>query len=405
MLKPKEIKVDVRSGEEGLVRSPELHHIATGIVDPFKRIDEAYQADPRQYLTETIGDIEKVRIRETGREVTCSFIYDEETAKAAEVLVVWAPFSDVEPKSSVDEILAFLKIPPGEVSVGDRMHAQPHSYNQAIKSKTMHDLLKLKGIGMPVTTIFSPIHPDAYPKHHHKIFKNGCFFPAMDTVGAVLSRLEDRLHGPGTNYVPKVHLNGSSLGSRNALGAASNMVYGFGSLLLGSVTCQEMIIGPDKFPRLPRLADRFSFRQQIDKPPGISLIDDRPKIAEPQLRRDLGERGNELQMLGQMATAMSRWTFLQGLTKSRPAKRSLIDLDKAGIPVTIANAYNSGLTQETQEPLHIGDFEPQFNYQQKITVKAIENQRIGHELNELVTPTATIALAGIAHAAVHRQKL
>jgi hypothetical protein len=398
MVEQKEILVDVQGEKQGMVRTPKLHYLSAGLAPAFRKIDDNYRANPRQYLEETVGDIEEIKVRETGQAAKCSFIYDENTAKAREVLVVFAPFSDVEPKSSIDKILNLLKILPSEISQADLMLAQPHSYNQAVKSKTIHDLLKIQFFGMPVITIFGLMHPKVYGKNERSEFRDGDFIPAGQVVQAAVSKLEDRLHSPKGNHIQKIHFNGLSLGASNARGAAVYTLYR-SELQVGSLTAQESITGPDKFPRTLRQAGRFGFRQQVNRPVTPLSVSDHPKIHEPHLRRKLIERGNEVQMIGQMLVAMSHQTFLRGLTKSRLAKRNLIDLDKAGVPVTLANAYNSGLSEETQEPLRIGGFTPLFANQQKLLVKAIEGKRIGHELNELVTPSATIALAGIEYAA------
>lgn len=392
----RELLVDVTGEEKGMLSLTEMGNlIPRELSTVFRQIDEVYQADQRQYLTEAVGDVEKIKIYETSKAADCSFIYDADTAKAREALVIFAPFSDVAPKSPVDKLLKFLQLSPDEISIEDRMRAQPHSYNQVVKSKTIHDLLKLEGFGMPVVTIFGLIHPKTYSEKERKRFKEGNFSATTRLVENALSRLEDRLHGTGQNRISKVHFYGPSLGATNGLGAAAKP-YHHGNFQVGSFTGQEMLMGPDKFPRIPRLGGRFLFKQQVDGGPRYLPPGTWNRIAEPLLRREFTERGNEPQMLAQMAIAMSRLTFLKGLTRPSFAKEDMWILSNHGIPTTLASAHDSGLSIEAQE-----FFTSEYtDYRvQNIVVKAVGDQRIGHELNELVTPSATIALAGIAHAA------
>jgi hypothetical protein len=394
----KEMLLDVRPEKEGMYVDQQLAGMAPGLPPSFRSIDEAYRADPRQFLEEAIGRVEQIKVHDTGQEATCSFIYDEKTAEASEALVVFAPSPDVAPKGSIGKLLRLLRTSPGEISMEDLMRVHPRTYRQALRSKTTHDLLKMQFHGMPVITIFDPINPGVYNRNERAQFRSGDFSPAERLVTAAVSEFQDHLLGPGGSRISRVHLNGSGLGASNARGAAAGMLYSSG-LQLGSYTGQEMMIGPDKFLATTRLRGRLALKRQSEASDTVEASSERPKVRESQLGRELQERGDELQALGQFASDMFSQTYIKGLTRSHAAINDLINLDKAGIPVTLACATDSGVTKETKDTLCIEGFRPPFAHQQRILVRAVEGERIGHELNDLVVPSATIALAGVLHAA------
>jgi hypothetical protein len=386
MKSPANLVVDMEKDTRSLIYDSELRECFPTLAESFKATDDTYAEDSEAYFANLIRTPLLSHIRQDA-----TAVYNSDTSKANEALVIFAPFSDGAPQSHPRHLATYVE---GERSgFAAKEWAQPHSWNQTTKSACTHDVMDAEGYGMPVVTLFSPLHK--FPFDSSK-YRKGDFTPGAFLVHRAIERLNEELHD--SPKIDRVHFYGPSLGASNAIGAASEFKrQGWD---VGSVTAQELIMGPSG---IPNLANRFLRKQTIGEPSDTEVSEDDHRIPEPLMRREIDAHGNEIEMFGRMIRGMLKISPLVGLTKPYRTARNVDMLTAKHIPVTIASAVNSGLSNETMETLRcIAGSRTFEEYLHTIDIEAVEGQRLGHLVNEHVAVSATVALTGIARAAAIR---
>src|SRR5579884_2296798 len=95
---PTQLITDTES--KAVALTTEIEATLPGIDQAFAEADQAFINDPERYLSNLESSMFKFRPSE-GSEVACSLLHNSDS-KPDEVLVLFAPFSDRDPKSSAD---------------------------------------------------------------------------------------------------------------------------------------------------------------------------------------------------------------------------------------------------------------------------------------------------------------
>lgn len=379
---PSQILVDTEKDSRSVVMTPGLIQAVPNLQTAFLETDSRYQESPYNYLDRMHASV--FRFNQNGQEVACSLIYDSETSKKDEILVMFAPFSDGPPETSAATMHRYINA--HEAGLADKEKAKPNTWNQTTKSAVVHDLLAALGEGMPVLTIYSPVPPKAYSRAERKSIRQGDISPVARTAIGALSHAQQILHGAGSETrLDTVHTHGASLGD-NAIGAASVLTRR-GIKQVESVTAQELILMDGS---LGRLADRYVFRPITGEESDIPVPSLAPLIYEPAVRQVIDRHGSEPSTYWRVVKAMTKLSYLVGLTNPDWLSRQVEYLADQGVPVTVANARNSSVSQDTAE--HLPLWHPDLKF---ITIEAAAGQKVGHLADEYVALVATVIALGI----------
>ena len=139
--------------------TPELEFQLPEIAQAFAEVDKAFLDNPEQYLKSLETSLFKFRSSE-GSEVACSLLYGPES-KQDELLVIFAPFADRDPKSSAAKMSGYITNEAKVRLVSKELFA-PNSWSQTTKSAAIFDLLGALGKNIPVLTIYGPVPSHAY---------------------------------------------------------------------------------------------------------------------------------------------------------------------------------------------------------------------------------------------------
>lgn len=374
---PKDLYVDPEARE--LYVPPSIQELVPGAVDYFanQNLNESDLLESLQTLESSVFNV-----KSGNRYVPCSLIHGDAVSK--EALVIFAPFSDSEPKSSAEAVLnnALADKP----KFGQKRAADSNSWNQIIKSAVTQELLAATGSDMPVLTIFSPLSLQAFDRHERCDIRGGDFSAMGRLAVDALAVGQSRLHGSqATTRIGTIHLAGASLGAHNALGAGRYMNER-GSHWIGSLTAQELIIGPETVPQLAKkyLKPLTGVASQKNPP------EDWIKLPEPALR-SIDRNGYSPAVVARILRGMSRASFHKGIANPEEAYHAMNELYKSRIPLTVAQGENSSLTVLTPTYMPHG-------FSDLITVKGVKDSKAAHLINEHVTLTSMIIAMNIARA-------
>lgn len=382
------LTVDNEKATRSLVYSPELERMFPDLPANFQEIDNCYEAAKTSTFQQMAENRFRIMPHAYSVPADASVIYDSVSAASNSALLVFAPFSDVAPRSRISRITDYVQ--KEKPNIIDIQRAQPHSWSQSTKSLAIHNLLELEGHPMPVITVFGPMPMSTFSLEAMKRFSRGDFHPSARIATRAFRHVQDLLHGPRSEtQLETRHYYGMSLGASHAVGSAAAMSLREGSQV-GSVTAQELILGPKNIVDLLR---RFTVNASVGEPSAKVVPAEAVRIPEIALRKEVDAHGNELAMFPQMANSMLKLTYLNGLTHTEWMVSDLETLVENDVPVTIARAENSGLTAETLQ--HVKGVVPKRNI---IRVEAVAGQKAEHLINEHVTASAAIALIGISRA-------
>jgi hypothetical protein len=376
---PNQIITNTESKE--VVITPELNEAIPNILPIFDRIDQKFHEDPEAYLAGLEQSMFQFRSTE-GSEVRCSLL-NRNARKADELMVIFAPFSDRDPKSSAADMSEFIKY---EENPGLRAltKAKPNTWSQVVKSAVTEEILAAVDHDMPILTIFSPLPTGAYSKEEKSRIRSGDFSPAARIATEAIDHAKVEMQGLyGPANIDTIHLSGASLGASNAIGAAKGLIEaGFN---VDTVTTQELILGPKG---LGDLAKRFTTAQYVGLDstlqPELSL----PRVSEPALRRLTERHGNEpIGMTARMLQGMKP-TYMRGLTHPDTMVRTVDYLHENNTTLLAALAENSALTHETANYLRSSDTNI-------LNIAAEYGQRVGHLADEQVALSAMVIALNI----------
>lgn len=373
---PREVITDTVSRDVYI--TPEVTAALPNVPEVFTEVDQRFLRDPEAYLKNLEAALFEFKSSE-GSRVACSLLCDA-ASKTDELLVVLAPFSDREPKSSATRIYEYITS-DSAAGIISKEAAAPNSWNQTTKSAVIFDLLSALGRNIPVLTIYSPVPSHAYSHKERKQFRNGDFSPAGRLVKEAVAVAQDRLNGrSGETQIGSLNINGASLGASNAVGAAASKDLA-GNFNLPTVTAQELIMGP---ANLADLAKRFTITQYVGESSTVTGVEKYPRIGEAAIRKAIDKNGSEL--LGTNARMLKgmKPTYMLGLTSPEATVWAVERLLDNNVSLLVALAENSALTHETQAYLPGGG-------ERVTTIKAENGQKVGHLADEHVALTGLIA--------------
>ncbi len=351
-------------------------------------LNTVYQQDKEAAFAEISENYFTIKTNRYGPSIEASVIVDSISARSKQALLIFAPFSDVAPRSSASVIAEYVNNP--EPSFLDINRAQPHSWSQAIKSGTIHDLLQAEGYPMPVITIFGPLPMTAFSAKELIDYSKGDFTRDSKIALSAFNHVQDMLHGPSSETQLDVrHFYGASIGASHAIASAVALAPR-NDMLVGSVTAQELILGPK---HILDLLKRFTIKGSVGNPSHEKLSQYAPKIEEVSMRRQVDQHKNELLSHLQMLNGMTKVLYLNGLTNPEPIINDVRTIARNGIPITVANGDNSGLSYQTYHFL-----KGILGKNNIIRVRGVSGQKAEHLINENVVTSAAIALAGIDRA-------
>lgn len=363
--------------------TPELEAALPAIEATFQEVDNSFNADRLVYL-QRLEQSQFMIKTEQGPKVACSLLMNE-GKQAEELMIVFAPFADRNPKSSAELMYRYIE---GDESVS-KTQAKPNTWSQTTKSAVTADLLTAIGHGMPVLTIYGPVPTRAHNNLERELFKQGNFTPAgrlaMEAVRGAVDQAQLLVHGMNSpQQFHKLHLSGASLGASNAIGTASKLMQR--EFDVRSVTAQELVMSPKS---LPNLAKRFTVggivgEASLESFPATSQV-----IGEAALRQAIDYKGSEaIGMNLRMLQGASKLTYMKGLTKPQPTIEAIESLLDKDVNVLVATADNSALSDKTRALVPAET--PQ------IHLSAQEGAKLGHIVDEHVTLSALVIALNIA---------
>jgi hypothetical protein len=372
---PTQVITDTES--KAVTLTPEIEATLPGIDQAFAEADKAFLDEPERYLQGLEASMCKFRSSE-GSDVACSLLYGP-NSKPDEVMVIFAPFADRDPKSSADKLGEYITAdtPGGIIS---KEGFAPNSWNQTTKSAAIFELLGALGKNVPVLTVYGPIPSHAYSYRERGQLRSGDFSPAGRLAKEAIAEAQDRLHGPNSEtQIDTIRFSGASLGASNAIGAAASkeILHDFD---LPTVTAQELILGPKS---LPDLGKRFTVGSIVGEPSDETVSQHNPKIEETAMRKAVDAHGSEIVGMNARMVKGMKPTYMKGLTKPEATVQAVERLLDNNVNLLVALAENSGLTYQTASYLPNSG-------ERVVTIMGENGQRLGHLADEHVALSALV---------------
>jgi len=381
---PREIITN--TGDRSVLLTPDVQKALPGLYEIVDTADSSFENNPLEYLECLESSVFTVNSSKGGL-ANCSLIFNSNKV-GNEMLVLFAPFSDRQPKSDAKTIHEYITYNEHFGEFYKETHA-PNSWNQITKSAANFEFLEAANMGMPVLTIFSPVPNSAYSPNEKKQIKKGDFTPEGRLVEEAVEEAQLQLRELGIHQtVDTLHVSGASLGASKAIGAAASKRLG-SKFNISSVTAQELIMGPHS---KTDLLDRYAFHSKVGTKSHEALtLRDYPVLRETAMRRAIDAHGSEkLSMYGRVAYSMfSQQKALKGITKPDQTANHIQHLLDEGTKVLVASAENSSVSRQTQSYLPGGR-------EKFVTLRANNGDRLGHEVNEYVALSALVIALNIA---------
>lgn len=368
--------------DKSVMITPELEAALPGIADAFGAANEGFTANPHDYLTRLELSQFTVKTSE-GPNVACSLLTPE-SEPTNELLVLFAPFADRNPKTDAEMMSAYIS---DDVKVS-KTDAKPNTWNQITKSAVTADVLEALGHGMPVLTIFAPVPARAYTPAERKQFRAGDFSPAgqlalevmTGAVAEAQEQLRDTWH---PQRFTTLHLAGASLGASNAVGAGIHL-YDMG-FEVQTVTAQELVLSPRS---MPDLAKRFTIGGIVGEASDTPFPETAERIGEAALRQAIDRNGSEIIGMNlRMIQGASKLSYMRGLTRPEPTLEALEKLVIAGTQVLTATADHSAMTDRTPSLLPDGV--------QHLRLTPQEGEKLGHIVDEFVSVSTLVTALNV----------
>jgi hypothetical protein len=355
-----------------LVLTAELTNVLPGYDSAAELTDEAYLDSPKDYLTwvySTVNTLES----EHGAKVPYSLMYEEGVDKTDEVLVIYAPFSDIAPLRDPDTMFDYT-VNADETGFLKKERIKPGSMNQATKSAMTYQMLKNLGYNIPVVTIYGPVPSHAFGFKDRSKMRHGDFTPNGKLLTEVLNEVQAKINGDSKDdKITKLHGSGVSLGASHVIGAMASSEID-SDYNVKTVTANELIMG---ITNLPDLANRFILKSAIGEPSteNRSTIDQH--VNEFAMRRQIDGKGAEPIGNNLRPIKGMKPTYMIGLLRSDPTKKAIDKILGSNTSFVVALSENSSMSEKTKLhlPKEIGFV---------IMMRATNGNRLGHLSGEHV---------------------
>lgn len=130
------IKLTTHTGSKAVLLTSELEGALPTIEQAFDQVDQEFNQDRRGYLEQLEESQFEIKT-DNGPTINCSLLMNK-GSQAEDLMIVFAPFADCEPKSSAKTMYRYID---GDESVG-KSEAKPNSWSQTTKSAVTRDLLE-----------------------------------------------------------------------------------------------------------------------------------------------------------------------------------------------------------------------------------------------------------------------
>jgi hypothetical protein len=380
---PKEIIADTDT--KAVTITPDIEATLPGIRGAFTTVDRVFLDNPDRHLRSLEESLFTFRSSE-GKQVACSLLFKADSVPD-ELLVLLAPFSDRDPKSTADKLSYFIFRAAKEPSLITKERAAPNTWNQITKSADAFELLTALGKNIPVLTIFSPIPTGAYSSAERRMLKNGYFDASTRLIEEGIAEAQIRLHGKGSGtQLDKLHLGGASLGGNNALGSGWGLAEQGKNVL--TVTTQELVTG---IP-LGKLAVGYTIKKYTHEPSSESVSARHPSEEESAIRKKIDQYGSEL--IGTNARMLKgmKPTYLRGFKNSAPSIVAAGQLTDNGTNVLMAYAENSSITQASLEAFGWLNG----SHGRLLELRGRNGKKLGHIVNEFVRLSSLVTALNVA---------
>ncbi len=372
-----DLQLIAHADNKSILLTPELETTLPVIEHAFDDVDAAFNEDRRAYL-QTLERSQFTVKTDRGPEVACSLLMND-SKQAEELMIIFAPLADRDPKSSADTLYRYISRDPSV----SRTAAKPNTWNQTTKSAVTADLLTAFDRGMPVLTIYGPVPTHAHSAAERKLFRRGDFTPfgtlAMEAIRGAITQAQLQVHSMDSpQQFHKLHISGASLGANNAVGAAAKLMeQGFD---VQTVTAQELVLSPRS---LPDLAKRFTAGGLVGGESHESFPEISRVIGEASLRQAIDYKGSEpIGVNLRMVQSASKYSYMRGMTRPQPTVEAIERLLERDVDVLVATADNSAMSDKGRTLLPEGV--------QQIHITAQEGAKLGHIVDEHVALSALV---------------
>jgi len=289
-----------------------------------------------------------------------------------------SPLNDGKPESSIGDIYRYAT-QNGDMS---RNRAQPNSWGPLTKLSIDYELGVAQGKPMPRLQIFSRDIP-ALSRAERRQLVSGDMTPFGRLALAGIRRAEQE---SGQQF-ERIHFFGAGMGGK-ALGAAEAVATG-SDYEVGSVTLMNLTMNEDN---AGALLAKYATRSKVGEANDLTVPADWVPLLEPLIRREIDGRGAELGMRIRNVKAMLNALATTAIVNAKQAPRTIETLMEQGATVTVANAVNEAMVQETNKALPQND--DQFHY---VSIVGVEGKKVNMMSNEQAALVATVSNLGIAN--------
>lgn len=343
----------------------------------FAQVDELYTADRLGYFRRIAGGVSHEKRRRGVLDT--AFLYDEATVRSPDITVVFSPLNDGRPMSTPEDIHHYVS---GEHTAHDKKKAQPNSWGPLTKLAISHDFAAAEGFGTPHLQLFAPEVP-ALSREERRQIAQGITLPYSRLAIEALHEADMTRRALTGKGFERVHLFCAGMGSK-ALGAAAGLLKS--DYNVASVTVQNLSIGKTT----PfELQGKYAARLMIGDASSQRLPTGYEPIFEPLIRREVDGYGAENAMRLRQAAALWHWRVVMGVMGTEQPARDVETLLEHGVTVTVANAHNEAMNDQTERYLPLGA--DRFHY---ADILGVNGQKTGQAENEHATVVAYVESLG-----------
>lgn len=331
----------------------------------FDQVDDLYAVNRLRYFRRIASGVSLGESKQGG--VDTAFLHNDVTLQSTDVTVVFSPLNDGRPMSTPEDINQYVR---SKHTAHDKKKAQPNSWGPLIKLAISHDLSEAEGFGTPHLQLLAPEVP-ALGRTERKHIAHGVTTPYGRLALEALRDADRKRRAIMGKGFERVHLFCAGMGGK-ALGAAVDLLES--DYDVASVTVQNLSIG--KTTPL-ELQSKYARRLLIGDASLQKLPTEYEPIHEPMVRREVDNYGAENAMRMRQAAALWHWRVVMGIMGTEQPARDIETLLTHDVTVTVANAHNEAMNDQTERYLPLGA--DNFHYTDII---GVEGQKTGQAENE-----------------------
>jgi hypothetical protein len=398
----------VNPDNRGVYDTPSLTDLSATIPASIAAVEAHYQRDPEAYIRSIANSLRSVpNVNGSKEGLPISLFYDNRTANAESIGLVFSPLNDVDPESEnsdepdVDGFIDYILNP--EPTKEDREKVQPGTWSQAIKTADLYETKIEEGVGEPLVVIYAMPPKSVFEAGSAQQIREGKTTPWGSVAEAALKFAEDEIHGPSSQQkFENVNIYAPGLG-HNAVGAADYLRWVWGrriaSMTLPNLIAdmrQEFITKPEVLARKLDIAKtfaRYSIFQHHNDTPNVTL-DSGLVIPESALRAKADILGSGSHMRKNQTRALFDFADMRPMVRSDWIGEKINEQMDEGTKVTLPRARNAAITARTDNV--IDTLHPNLTY--IIMESGVEDKNADLMTNEYVKLGSILGSVGAARA-------